>query len=101
MNQEKKRWNYKNWSFRLLIYLIFFNLAIAYIVLNYVEGLHDPHIFSRNIIILSIITNLMLVAGVVLTILSIKSKEEKNYKYYISIIGFSGIILFRIFSFFS
>lgn len=100
MNKEKIKTNYKRWAFRLLIYVVLFNLAIGYLVINYAHGFHDEEIFSRNVLIFSIITSLLLVTGIVLTILSIKNKEEKDYKYYSSIIGFSILILMRLLSFF-
>jgi len=95
-----KETKYKNWSFRLLIYLIIINGAVAYLVINFVNGFHDFGRLERNIGILSIIANLLLILGIVFTILSIKNKEHKNYQYYFSIIGYPLFIVMTLLSIF-
>ncbi|WP_272149862.1 hypothetical protein [Tenacibaculum aiptasiae] len=85
--------NYKKWSFKLFLYLIIINIVIAYLVINYIHLVHDSSRFNQNIGILSIVGNLILIAGIVLTILSIVNKEEKNYQFYISIIGYPIFII--------
>lgn len=85
--------NYKKWSFKLLIYLIVINFVVAYLVFNFTIGLHDTNKFQQNINILSLITNLILIAGIILTFLSIKNKEAKNYQFYFSIIGYPIFII--------
>lgn len=92
MNKEKIKTNYKSWAFRLLIYFIIFNLVIAYYLINYGHLIFDSEIFNRKIILFSIISYLILITGIVLTLLSIKNKEQKDYKYYTSIIGFSIMV---------
>lgn len=94
----KKSTNFKKWSFRLLMYLIIINVAIAYLVINYMVGFHDPNIFNRNVLILSMVANLILLAGIILTIFVVKNKEHKNYQYYFSVIGYPIFILLTILS---
>lgn len=95
---NEKLTNYKRWAFNFLIYLVILNIAVAYVVINFAEGLHDSVRFSQNMLIFSVIGTVILIAGIIFTILSIVKKEEKNYQYYISIIGYifftvSSIIL--------
>ncbi|WP_299122196.1 hypothetical protein [uncultured Tenacibaculum sp.] len=92
--------NYKKWSFKLLLYLIIINIVVAYLVFNFAIGLHDSSRFNQNIGTLSIIGNLILLAGIVLTILSIVNKEKKNYQFYISIIGYPIFIILTFLSLF-
>jgi DMSO/TMAO reductase YedYZ heme-binding membrane subunit len=96
----KKETNYKKWSFKLLIYLILINVAIAYLVYNLAVGFNDMEVFNRNTTILSIIASIILVVGIILTILSIRNKETKNYQYYFSIIGYPIFIFFTVLSLF-
>ena len=96
----KGKTNYKKWSFKLLIYLVLINITIAYLVFNLVVGLNDMGVFNRNTTILSVLATLLLIIGITLTILSIKNKEEKNYQYYFSIIGYPIFIVISILSLF-
>ncbi|WP_299107219.1 hypothetical protein [uncultured Tenacibaculum sp.] len=86
--QLKKPTNYKRWAFKFLIYLVILNIAVAYVVINFAEGFHEFARFSQNMLIFSVIGTAILIAGIIFTILSIVKKEEKNYQYYISIIGY-------------
>ena len=61
--------------------------------MNFAVGFHDSRKFEQNIGILSIVGNLILIAGIVLTILSVKNKEQKNYQYYFSVIGYPLILI--------
>ena len=92
--------NYKKWSFRLFLYLIITNIAIAYLVINYAIGIHDSEIFERNLGILSIVANFILLIGIILIILSITNKEKKDYQFYISIIGYPLFLITTLLSFF-
>lgn len=93
-----KETKYKKWSFRLLIYLIIINVLAAYLVINFVDGFHDIGRFEQNIGILSLMTNLILIIGIVFTVLSIKKKEQKNYQYYFSIIGYPIFLIMTLVS---
>lgn len=97
---KPKSTNYKKWSFRLLIYLIIINITVAYLVVNYAVGIHDEGHFKRNIRILDLVGIVILIIGVVLTILSIKNKEEKNYQYYAAIIGYLFFTIMALLSIF-
>lgn len=88
--------NYKKWAFKLLIYLIIINITVAYLVFNYAVGIHDAGRFQQNIMILALVGNIILIVGTVLTILSIKNKEEKNYQYYASVIGYLLFIVLTV-----
>lgn len=92
--------NYTKWSFRLFLYLVITNTAIAYLVINYAVGIHDSKIFERNIGTLSIVSNLILLVGIILTILSIANKEKRDYQFYISIIGYPLFLITTLLSFF-
>ncbi|WP_159439341.1 hypothetical protein [Tenacibaculum agarivorans] len=43
--------------------------------------------------VLSIIADILFLAGIALTIASIKNKEEKDYQYYFSITGYPILIV--------
>ena len=85
--------NYKKWAFRLFIYLIIINIVVSYLVFNYAEGFHNPDKFQQNVTILSSIAFLILLVGSILTFLSVKNKEKKNYQYYFSVFGFPLMII--------
>lgn len=96
---NKKQTKYKRWSFRLFIYFIILNLTSFYITVNYSNGIDDMEEFIQNLNVISIIANLILLAGIVFTVLSIAKKEKKNYQYYVSIIVYPLFILFTIMTF--
>ncbi|WP_299603199.1 hypothetical protein [uncultured Aquimarina sp.] len=91
----KKSTNYRTWSFRFLIYLLLLNILVAYMVATHVnlpitiEGYEKPENNTGTMLfILGGLTNLLFVAGAVLTVLSITKKEKRDYKYFVSIIGY-------------
>ncbi|WP_053976797.1 hypothetical protein [Mangrovimonas xylaniphaga] len=88
-----KQTNYKQWAFRVFLYVVAVNLVIAYRVMTFAVGFHDIEKFQRNIAIVSVFGNLLLITGIILTILSIKNEEKKNYQYYISIIGYPFFLI--------
>ena len=91
---------YKKWSFRLLLYLIIINMTSFYMIANYADGFDNAEKLTQNLKIISILGNLFLLIGTILSILSIAKKEEKNYQYYISIIGYPFFILLTLISLF-
>ncbi len=82
----KKQTNYKKWAYKFIIYLFLLNILVAFMV---VRGNYRP----LAIIICAQLANLLLVAGTVLIILSVQNKEQKNYQYYVSIIGYPIFII--------
>ena len=97
--------NYKKWSFKFIIYIIILNFLIAFMVVNTTtfkiqsEGYETPNDNSDlNLLVLTILTNLLFIAGIILTILSIKNKEERNYQYKFSIWGYPIFIVLTIIS---
>ena len=102
----KKETNYRKWSFKFLVYIILLNLLIAFMIVKAVnqttlkiqlEGYETPQNNQDiNLMILTILTNLFFFAGIVLTILSFKNKEEKDYKYKFSIYGYPIFIILTI-----
>lgn len=93
---KKKPTNYKRWAFRFLIYLIVLNIIVFYLVVNFMDGFQDSVKFNQNMFIFSSIGTIILITGVIFTILSIVKKEEKNYQYYISIVGYIFFIVLSI-----
>jgi hypothetical protein len=106
----KENTNYKKWSFKFLIYIILLNILIAFMVANLVnqtglviqlEGYEEPKNYTgMYVLILNIVINLLFIAGVILTILSLKNKEEKDYKYKFSIYGYPIFILLSVIIYF-
>lgn len=76
--------NYKKWAFKLLLYIIIINICVAFLPF---------FTHSLNILVLSIIADILFLTGVGLTIASIKNKEEKDYQYYFSITGYPILIV--------
>ncbi|GER59128.1 hypothetical protein ULMA_12360 [Patiriisocius marinus] len=110
--ETNKITNYRTWSFRFLIYLILLIILVAYIVANSayliveseIEG-YEKYTDTNNydsilLLILQILTSILLISGIIFTILSIRKNENKDYKYFTSIIGYSIFILSYIFSLF-
>ncbi|MEW7292856.1 hypothetical protein [Aquimarina sp. 2304DJ70-9] len=101
----KKNTNYRTWSFRFLIYFILLNILVAYIVGTSttlsieLEGYEKPQENSDILLsVLIILTNLLVISGTALTALSILKKEKKDYKYIISIVGFSIFLIVAVLS---
>ncbi|CAL2088931.1 conserved membrane hypothetical protein [Tenacibaculum sp. 190524A05c] len=92
----KKETNYKSWSFRLLVYIVLLNILSGYLAYNYFPLVHSAENFYIRMMGLSIIIFLLLVAGIVFTIFSVKNKEEKDYKYKFSIYGYPIYIVFSV-----
>ncbi|WP_053990438.1 hypothetical protein [Mangrovimonas sp. TPBH4] len=97
--EPTKQTNYKLWAFRVFLYVVVINLVIAYGVMTFAVGFHDMEKFQRNIGIASVFGNLLLITGIILTILSIKNNEKKNYQFYISIIGYPFFLILTFMSF--
>ncbi|WMI69193.1 hypothetical protein [Mangrovimonas sp. YM274] len=91
--EPRKETNYRQWAFRVFLYVVVVNLVIVYRVMTFAVGFHDMEKFQQNIAIVSIFGNLLLITGIILTILSIKNDEKKNYQYYISIIGYPFFLI--------
>ncbi|OMP32476.1 hypothetical protein [Mangrovimonas sp. DI 80] len=75
--EPTKQTNYRSRAFRVLLYVVAVNLVITYRVMTFAIGFHDMEKFQRNIAIVSVFGNLLLVTGIILTILSIKNEEKK------------------------
>lgn len=91
--------NYKKWAFRFLIYIAVIHAASFYIVAT--KPLIHPfdYTLTRNgiyIAILGILLILFLLAGIILTLLSVSRREHKNYQYYSIIFMYPIYIIFRI-----
>ncbi|MEL6973279.1 MAG: hypothetical protein AAFZ63_23290 [Bacteroidota bacterium] len=88
--------NYKKWAFRLFVYVIIINLAVAYLVASFIPVIHDQAVFVRNTTILSILSFLSVIAGTIFTFLSYRNQEKKDYQYQISIWGYPIFIALSI-----
>lgn len=98
--ESKNETNYKKWSFKFLIYLIIINIALFYMEVNFANGFNDSEKFNYNLNLISIIGNILLLIGIILSVLSIIKKEKKNYQFYISIFGYSIFLILPILSLF-
>ena len=87
--------NFKKWSFRLFVDLIFVNALIFYHVTT--SAFPQPLV----ILVFSILSLIFLIVGGVCLILSIVNKEQKNYQYWVSIIGFPLYLILTIFLYFN
>ncbi len=89
---------YKNWSYRFFIYLVIINIVIVFLTINFVSysGNQKANGFVLKIMILSILSFIFFIAGSILTILSYTKKENKDYKFYISAIGYPLFLILSI-----
>ncbi|GLB52963.1 hypothetical protein NBRC110019_20030 [Neptunitalea chrysea] len=99
MKQTKKNTQYKKWAFRCLICVVVLNIATYYVTLTQVDMSFVPDIrqmttTQKVLRIVGILTNLLFVAGLVLTIMSMVKKEKKDYQWYTAVIGFGLLLLF-------
>jgi polyferredoxin len=92
----KKETNYRSWSFRFLIYILLLNVLIIYLTITLIDL--DSHIenYYIRMLVLSAMIWFLLIAGVVLTILSVKNKEKKDYKFHLSVYGYPAYTILNI-----
>ncbi len=97
----KKHTNYKKWAFRFFIYIIILNIFVAQLTYRMMtETVFDFQLETTTvdnrplyIAICSIAATILLIAGIVLTVLSVQNKEQKNYQYYTIVIGYPIFII--------
>lgn len=82
---DKPKTNYQKWAFRMFIYYVITNIAVAYVVIN------DVSLFSinYNFFFLSILGLVCFLLGIIFIIVSIANKEKRNYQFYVVVIGFT------------
>jgi hypothetical protein len=80
--------NYKKWSFLFFIIVILINILTFFVVINYTSGFGNEQTFGNTLGVLSLSSTSLFIAGAVLTILSVRKKEAKDYQYKISIWGY-------------
>ena len=88
-HEKPKETNYKKWAFKCFIYIVLLNVLVAYMI---VKGNYEP----LAILVCSILATLVLFLGTALTILTVTKKEEKNYQYYVSVIGYPIFIILTV-----
>jgi succinate dehydrogenase hydrophobic anchor subunit len=49
----------------------------------------------------TLVANIFLAVGILLTLISIKNKEEKNYQYHVSVWGYAIFLILTLISIFS
>jgi len=87
--------DYRKRAFRLLIILLIcflIEISIIFLIKDFFELIGYPIIFAFSLIFILVAIPLYII-GAILTVLAIKYKETKDYKYYVSIIGYPLIIL--------
>lgn len=87
---KESQTSFKKWSFRLFIDLLFSQALLFYHI--------TTSAFPQGLVILifSILSWLFLLGGSVFLILSIVKKEQKNYQYWIAIVGFPLYLIFTV-----
>ncbi len=86
--------NFKKWAFHFLIWVIVINIIIFYKSTRYTSVLIEQDNTGLAIFYLGVIATILLLMSLIFVVLSTIKKEQKNYQYWISVIG---IILFGIF----
>ncbi len=66
---------FKNWSFRLFIYVILLNILVVF--------LYDP----TQLLSIGLLATVILILGLIFGIMSFVNKEQSDYKKYIGFIG--------------
>ncbi|WP_299674243.1 hypothetical protein [uncultured Tenacibaculum sp.] len=92
----ESRTNYKKWAFRLLIYLLIVEAVSFYTVVNFFNDIENSDTFHLRVNILWNLSRVLFLLGSVLTILMLTKKENKNYQYYISLIGYPLFLIFSV-----
>jgi len=86
---------YTKWAFRLLIYVIVINMAIAFLVASYADfGVEVNNLrFTQKILIMTLLQWACLFAGLVMVVLSFLKEKIRNWKFYLSAIGHGFVLL--------
>jgi len=92
--------NWSKWSFKLLVYVFVINLSIAFITVYYpnFSGESSSSVFVRNIFILTLAQWIFIIFGLGLSILSIKHKEKRGFKFYLALIGHPTFVILNLLS---
>ena len=85
---------YRKWAYKLFIYMFWINILLTFMINR---GNYHPY----AILGASALATILLVVGILLTVVSIKNKEEKNYQYHISIWGYGIFLILTLISIFS
>lgn len=86
--EEERTTNFRKWAFRFLIYLILlFSIGLylfpSSLAASEIESLHT------KLYVLGWILKIFLCIGIFFTIMMIRNREPRDYKYWISLIGIS------------
>lgn len=90
---EAKTTNYKKWAYKVFLYMFLMNILVAFMV---IRGNYHPY----AIVGCSWLATLFLLLGILLTLVSIKNKEEKTYKYHVCVWGYPIFLVLTIISLF-
>jgi hypothetical protein len=85
---------FRKWAYKLFVYMFWINIALGFMTARV-----DSHPYA--ILTAYILAQVLLIVGILLTIVSIKNKEEKNYQYHISIWGYGIFLILTLISIFS
>lgn len=84
--------NYKQWSFRLFIYLIVINI-ITYREVVYFASFPGNDAMTSRMNFIAIISFGFWLTGIILTVMSYVKKEKRDYQYKVSVWGFAVFTL--------
>lgn len=94
----KNNINFKKWAFHFIIWVVIINLIVSYLTATYVNsemfGIEDN---TRAVMLaLGIVATVLLALSLFFILASIIRKEQKNYQFWIALIG---VILFGFYYF--
>ena len=105
---ERPESNFRHWSLRMLMYYILLQMIMYYRVTHLAVPFTSKNLSGKNLslfdigmLIFSGLSWTLLITGITFTILSIARKEKRDYKYYISILGFGILLSAQIYFFIS
>ena len=85
---------YRKWAYKIFIYMFWINILLTFMA---GQGNYHPWAITGAFLLATV----LLFAGILLMIVSIKNKEEKNYQYHISIWGYAIFLILTLISIFS
>lgn len=79
--------NFKKWAFHFMIWIIIVNIISFYLTINYVDLFNEQDNTGEVLFYIGIIGVILLLLCSIFIVLSSINKEEKNYQYWVSIVG--------------
>ena len=87
------KFNFKKWAFRFTIWVLIINLTNFFLTVNYVDFPEIENNIGLTLFYFGALSIILTLLSVVFIVVSSIKKEDKNYQFWISVIG---IVIFGI-----